>query len=130
VNLLQVPAGYTINEQLTVVIAIVVCVSLLLLVGKYIWDRLEKSSISDRDWREAQNKTRDENISRLQSEWRQTVKEMNDSNQASLRDLAQSVQGVGIMLRDHDVQAKEIKTIVNEIHANTKPGNGKPAGRM
>jgi Flp pilus assembly protein TadB len=130
VNLLQVPAGYTINEQLTVVIAIVVCISLLLLVGKYIWDRLEKSSISDRDWREAQNKTRDENISRLQSEWRQTVKEMNDSNQASLRDLAQSVQGVGVMLRDHDVQAKEIKTIVNEIHANTKPGNGKPAGRM
>jgi biopolymer transport protein ExbB/TolQ len=126
----QVPV-YTINEQLTVVIAIVVCFILAGAAAKYAWDRIEKQSDKDRLWRETQNAKREAHEEKQAQSWQSVIDSIDqrrekgeESRQAAILKLAESVNGVSSDLKAHHEQAKTILTIAQRIDVNTTPGNG------
>jgi hypothetical protein len=128
--LTQTP-GVSLNDQLWVVGAIIVCVGGLGVAGKYIWDRIEKQNEADRVWRETQNAKREAHESKLADSWQSAVDSIDlrrekgeESRNAAILRLTEYVTGVSTDLKAHHEQARAILEITKEIDKNTRPANG------
>lgn len=120
--------GHQAWNDFPVVFMIVACFILAAFAARMFWldfrreaERVrlagEAAAEKDRAWREVQNDKRESAQDARDKQWRDII----SSQYATLEKISSSMLSLSSELREHDEQAREIKTKVDEINQNTRP---------